>query len=165
MPTTYFPWRAAAAVLCLVAVGAIALAESPRSAKNPVAAAGQPAKPSDPLAGTLAVDPKVTGRDAESVMAKMLPARTDHPSDWQAGLEPLHYCGEPRLLPPCVPPPPCHPAWPPQPYDLIGVTGMPTSGPRYRGPCCPRAGTHDDGLLPRVHGLHDRAFDWFYRSK
>ena len=95
----------------------------------------------------------------------MLPPRTDSPADWQAGLEPLHSCGEPRLLPPCVPPPPCHPANPPRPFDLIGVAGMPTRGPIYRGPCQPRTGTHDCGPLPRVHRAHDRAFDWFYRAK
>gem|GEM_PF-4606326 len=98
-------------------------------------------------------------------VASMLPPRTDSPSDWYAGLEPLHHCGEPQLLPPCVPPPPCHPSYPPQPFDLISVTGRPTDGPRYRGPCCPRKGTHDDGPLPRVHRLHDHAFDMFYRTK
>jgi hypothetical protein len=95
----------------------------------------------------------------------MLPPRTDSPADWQAGVEPLHSCGEPRLLPPCVPPPPCHPANPPRPFDLIGVAGMPTRGPIYRGPCQPRTGTHDCGPLPRVHRVNDRAFDWFYRAK
>lgn len=95
----------------------------------------------------------------------MLPQRTDSPADWQAGVEPLHSCGEPRLLPPCVPPPPCHPAYPPRPFDLIGVAGMPTRGPIYRGPCQPKTGTHDCGPLPRVHRVHDRAFDWFYRAK
>ena len=95
----------------------------------------------------------------------MLPPRSDSPADWQAGVEPLHACGEPRLLPPCVPPPPCHPSNPPRPFDLIGVAGMPTRGPIYRGPCQPRTGTHDCGPLPRVHRVHDRAFDWFYRTK
>ena len=98
-------------------------------------------------------------------LATMLPPRTDSPADWHAGVEPLHSCGEPRLLPPCVPPPPCHPANPPRPFDLVGVNGVPTCGPIYRGPCQPRTGTHDGGPLPRMHRLHDRAFDWFYRPK
>ncbi len=165
MTTTSFRFTAVAAVHCIVTFGALAIVASARAEDFPVASWPPPAKAPDPLAGTLAIDPAVTGRDAEAVMAKMLPARTDQPSDWQAGLEPLHYCGEPRLLPPCVPPPPCHPAAPPQPYDLIGVPGMPTRGPRYRGPCCPKTGTHDDGPLPHVHRLHNRVFDWFYRTK
>ena len=49
--------------------------------------------------------------------------------------------------------------------DLIGVSGAPTCGPIYRGPCCPRTGTNDGGSLLRTHRLHDRAFDWFYRAK
>lgn len=161
---TLFP--AVVSVCFFLAAGMVAWAEPSSTGKAPVEAATQPPpKKSDPLAGTLAVDPAVTGKGADEVIAKMLPARTDSEYDWQAGLEPLHYCGEPRRLPPCVPPPPCHPAMPPQPYDLIGVNGMPTNGPRYRGPCCPKTGTHDDGPLPHLHRLHDRAFDWFYRTK
>jgi hypothetical protein len=108
----------------------------------------------------------VTGRKAEQIVAKLLKPRSDSQADWIAPLEPLHHCGEPRLLPPrCVPPPPCHPAQPPHPYDLVGVAGESTAGPIYRGPCCPRTGTHDDGPLPRVHRAHDRLFDWFYMWK
>ncbi|MFM7244578.1 MAG: hypothetical protein ACKO40_10480 [Planctomycetaceae bacterium] len=80
-------------------------------------------------------------------------------------VEPLHHCGEPRLLPTCVPPPPCHPSQPPQPFDLVGVRGAPTCGPIYRGPCAPRTGTHDDEPLPRVHRVHDRMVDWFYAPR
>jgi hypothetical protein len=123
-----------------------------------------PATP-DPLAGTPAIAPGATGYHGKADLARMLPSRTDSPSDWNAGLECLHECGEPRLLPPCVPPPPCHPSCPPQPLDLVGVSGMPTNGPRYRGPCCPRTGTHDNGPFSHVHRLHDRAFDRFYRTK
>jgi hypothetical protein len=119
----------------------------------------------DPLTGTEQIDPEKTGVDAEKVLARMLPSRSDSPADWHAGIEPLHFCGEPRLLAPCVPPPPCHPSQPPRPYDLIGVAGKPTCGPIYRGPCEPRTGSHDDSHLPRVHRLHDRFFDWFYTAR
>ena len=64
----------------------------------------------DPLADTPRIDPSTTGADAERTLATMLPPRSDAPPDWAAPLEPLHDCGEPRALPPCVPPPPCHPA-------------------------------------------------------
>jgi hypothetical protein len=89
------------------------------------------------------------------------PARAEE----AAPLEPLHRCGEPRLLPTCVPPPPCHPAEPPRPLDLVGVRGAPTCGPIYGGPCAPRTGTHDDGPLPRLHRVHDRMVDWFYAPR
>ncbi len=153
------------ALLCLPFVG-LADGVEPQPADRPidepsVATSLNP----DPLANTLPIRPEVTGPSAKSELAKILPPRTDSPLYWRAGLEPLHDCGEPRWLPPCIPPPPCHPSCPPQPFDLIGVDGMPTRGPRYRGPCCPRTGTHDDGPLPRLHRVHDRAFDWFYRTK
>lgn len=121
--------------------------------------------PADPLAGSPRIDPATTGPDAEAILATLLPPRSDAPFDWLAPLEPLHYCGEPRILPPCVPPPPCHPAAPPQPYDLIGVRGDSTCGPIYGGPCAPRTGSRDDGRLPRLHRVPDRLFDWFYRSR
>jgi len=121
--------------------------------------------PPDPLAGSPWIDPATTGPDAETILATLLPPRSDEPLDWVAPLEPLHACGEPRLLPPCVPPPPCHPALPPSPFDLVGVRGAPTCGPIYAGPCAPRTGSHDDGRLPRLHRVPDRLFDWFYRTR
>jgi len=60
----------------------------------------------DPLKGTPQVSPATTGQDATKVLAKMLKPRSDSWADWNASLEPLHRCGEPRALPPCVPPPP-----------------------------------------------------------
>jgi hypothetical protein len=111
------------------------------------------------------VDTAAPQPDPGDVLAKLLPPRTDSASDWYAPLEPLHRCGEPRLLPTCVPPPPCHPALPPRPYDLVGMPGAPTCGPIYRGPCAPRTGTHDNGPHPRIHRIHDRAFDWFYAPR
>jgi hypothetical protein len=132
--------------------------------REPVATAPTPSR-ADPLAGSPRVAPSATGRDAAALLQSMLPPRTDSPADWQAGPEPLHFCGEPRLLPTCIPPPPCHPSQPPRPLDLVGLPGGRTHGPRYRGPCCPRTGTHDAGPLPRVHRLHDRGFDWFYRAR
>lgn len=133
---------------------------------DPVVAAGSVAdRTPDPLRGTEQIDPATTGPDAARSIESLLPPRTDTLADWFAPLEPLHDCGEPRLLPPCVPPPPCHPALPPQPYDLVGVRGGPTCGPIYRGPCAPRTGTHDDGPHPRVHRIHDRLFDWFYAPR
>lgn len=127
----------------------------------PLPADGTP----DPLAGTPWVDPATSGVDAERALATMLPPRTDSPRDWQAPIEPLHDCGEPRALPPCVPPPPCHPSMPPAPYDLVGVRGEPSGGPIYEGPCAPRTGTHDDCPHPHVHRLSDRFFDAFYMWK
>lgn len=119
----------------------------------------------DPLKGTPLVSPEKTGQDANKVLAKMLKPRSDSWADWNAPLEPLHRCGEPRALPPCVPPPPCHPSMPPAPYDLVGVQGVPSGGPIYAGPCQPRTGTHDHCPHPHVHRLYDRFFDAFYMWK
>jgi len=119
----------------------------------------------DPLRDTPRIDPAATGADAARLLAAMVPERTDSPFDWQAPLEPLHDCGEPRALTPCVPPPPCHPSLPPRPLDLVGVVGEPSCGPIYRGPCAPRTGSHDNGPLPWLHRLHDRFVDAFYAPK
>ncbi len=121
--------------------------------------------PPDPLAGTPQIDPAVTGPDAETLLAGMLPPRDDSPADWQAGLEPLHRCGEPRALPPCVPPPPCHPTDPPRPYDLVGARGTASCGPIYGGPCAPRSGQERQGHLAWLHRIHDACFDRFYAPK
>lgn len=112
-----------------------------------------------------ATDTSVGRPDPGDVLSRLLPPRSDTAADWHAPLEPLHRCGEPRLLPTCVPPPPCHPALPPRPFDLVGLPGASTCGPIYRGPCAPRTGTHDDGPHPRIHRLHDRLFDWFYTPR
>lgn len=119
----------------------------------------------DPLKDTPRMSPEKTGQPAEKVLAKMLPPRSDSWADWSAPLEPLHRCGEPRALPPCVPPPPCHPSMPPAPLDLVGVQGVPSCGPIYDGPCQPRSGTHDNAPHPPLHRLADRFFDAFYRWK
>ena len=132
-----------------------------RAFDNPVAVEKIP----DPLTGTQQISPEQTGRDATAVLKKMLKPRSDSWADWTAPLESLHECGEPRALAPCVPPPPCHPSLPPVPYDLIGVRGVPSSGPIYDGPCEPRTGTHDHCPHPHRYWLHDRFFDWFYQWK
>lgn len=119
----------------------------------------------DPLRGTPHLSPEATGKDAMTILAKMLPGRSDSPYDWYAPVEPLHEGCEPYALSPCVPPPPCHPSEPPQPYDLVGVRGTPTSGPIYRGPCQPRTGTHDHCHCAWYHRLSDRLFDCFYMWK
>ncbi len=119
----------------------------------------------DPLKGTPQMSPEKTGQEASKVMAKMLKPRSDTWADWYAPLEPLHRCGEPRALPPCVPPPPCHPSMPPVPFDLVGVQGVPSGGPIYEGPCEPRTGTHDSCPRPHIHRLYDRFFDAFYMWK
>lgn len=154
-----------------VVMAACVLAATTRAADIGIVLA-EPAAPAtatthapDPLAGTPRIDPATTGPDAEAILASLLPPRSDSAADWHAPLEPLHHCGEPRRLPPCVPPPPCHPALPPCPYDLVGIHGMPTCGPRYGGPCAPRTGSRDDGRLPLLHRVPDRVFDWFYRSR
>lgn len=119
----------------------------------------------DPLRGTPAINPETTGADASIVLGTLLPGRTDSPYDWQAPVEPLHLPCEPRALPPCVPPPPCHPSEPPAPYDLVGVLGCPSGGPIYRGPCEPRTGTPHHGPFAWYHRLHDRFVDHFYMWK
>jgi hypothetical protein len=119
----------------------------------------------DPLRGTPLISPEATGRDALSILGKLMPGRSDSPYDWYAPVEPLHVGCEPYALPPCVPPPPCHPSEPPQPYDLVGLRGVPSGGPIYRGPCEPRTGTHDHCHFPWYHRLHDRFVDHFYRWK
>jgi len=119
----------------------------------------------DPLKGTPKIPADKTGQDAEKVLARMLKPRSDSWADWSSGVEPLHACGEPRALPPCVPPPPCHPSQPPDPYDLVGVPGEPSCGPIYEGPCAPRTGTHDACAHPHLHRLSDRFFDLFYMWK
>ncbi|MFM7107600.1 MAG: hypothetical protein ACKOZU_03210 [Planctomycetaceae bacterium] len=156
-------WLAATCLCCVAAVSAADLADSlgEPSSESTV----DPAPTPDPLAGSPWVDPATEGPDAERILASLLPPRSDSPADWSAPLEPLHDCGEPRVLEPCVPPPPCHPALPPQPFDLVGVRGDPTCGPIYGGPCAPRTGSHDAGRLPRLHRVPDRLFDWFYRSR
>ena len=112
-----------------------------------------------------AIDSVTTKTSINEILARTLPLRSDRPGDWLAGAEPLDACGEPRWIEPCIPLPPCHPSHPPLPYDLVGVAGDPTCGPIYRGPCCPRTGTHEDGPLPRLHWVNDRLFDAFYRAK
>ena len=145
-------------VLALVA----AATQSTSAAKAAEDSAG---KLSDPLKGTPRISPEKTGQEANKVLAKMLKPRSDSWADWNAPIEPLHRCGEPRALPPCVPPPPCHPSMPPAPYDLVGMQGVPSGGPIYEGPCQPRTGTHDDCPHPHVHRLYDRFFDLFYKWK
>jgi hypothetical protein len=115
-----------------------------------------------PPAGVLPSIEVDDSRVAE-LLEKLVPARSDAPYDWLAPRLDLAGPGEPRLLSPCVPPAPCHPAYPPWPLDLIGVAGAPTCGPRYRGPCEPRLGSHDSRRFPRLHAACDAAFDAFYR--
>ncbi|MFM1997000.1 MAG: hypothetical protein RLZZ111_1387 [Planctomycetota bacterium] len=141
------------------------LAPAPWRSEAAAEEAAAARKSPDPLAGTPKIKPEQTGQSAEQILARLARPRTDSWADWVAPLEPLHYCGEPRALAPCVPPPPCHPSQPPAPYDLVGVRGEPTCGPIYDGPCAPRTGTHDDGPHPRLHRAHDRFFDWFYMWK
>jgi hypothetical protein len=122
--------------------------------------------PDPALAAEKAAIDRVSSKTTiDEILTGALPRRTDRAGDWLAGAEPLHRCGEPRWIEPCIPLPPCHPSHPPHPYDLVGVAGEPTCGPIYRGPCCPRTGTHDAGPLPRVHRVHDRLFDAFYQTK
>lgn len=136
----------------------------PRRVPRVVALTHSQVRP-DPLRGTPAVKPEATGVDASKVIDRLLPTRSDSPYDWYAPVEPLHQPCEPRALPPCVPPPPCHPSEPPQPYDLVGVSGCPSGGPIYRGPCEPRTGMPHDGPFAWYHRLHDRFVDHFYMWK
>lgn len=121
--------------------------------------------PRDRLADTPKIAPTKTGRDADAMLERLLPPRSDIPADWHASVECLHGPGEPRALTPCVPPPPCDPSQPPQPFDLVGVAGTPSCGPIYRGPCEPRSARHHHGVFAWYHHLCDRMFDHFYRSK
>ena len=113
-------------------------------------------------------DPNQTGFEvptdatSASLLQELVPNRSDSPADWFAPLERLYQCGEPRILCPLVPPPPCHPALPPAPYDLVGIPGSPSSGPLYEGPCKPRAGSRDHCRWPTLRRLHDSFVDHFY---
>lgn len=178
--------RAAACLLVAWLVarpGTAGGADAPAPARTPGGgAAGSGAAPPSPrarpsmnstrqhagasLAGEkAAVDTITAATTIDEILAWTLPPRSDRARDWLAGAEPLHRCGEPRWIEPCIPPPPCHPSFPPAPWDLLGVAGDPTGGPIYAGPCCPRTGSHDAGPHPTLHRLHDRLFDAFYRPK
>ena len=133
----------------------VLVAQRPDDAKLPI----------DRLADTPKVDASQTGRDADAILQKLLPPRSDTSADWYASDECLHGPGEPRALAPCVPPPPCDPSQPPHPYDLVGVHGTPSCGPIYRGPCEPRSARNHHGVFAWYHHLRDRMFDHFYRSK
>lgn len=141
--------------------GGAAKGASPSSRRAVTKGGGDPAL----AAEKAAIDGVTKATSIDEILARTLPRRSDRRLDWSAGAEPLHRCGEPRWIEPCIPLPPCHPSHPPHPYDLVGVDGEPTCGPIYRGPCCPRTGTHDDGPLPRLHRVNDRLFDAFYRTK
>ncbi|MFM8736032.1 MAG: hypothetical protein ACKOC8_12680 [Pirellulales bacterium] len=167
MIATFFAIRRAAGRAWILPAAIAAFSGAP-AAERSVSAAEEPrgvVQSPDPLTGTEAIDPSVTWTPAADGVASMLPPRSDTAADWIAPLDPLHFCGEPRLLPTCVPPPPCHPALPPQPHDLVGTRGKPTPGPIYRGPCAPRAGSGDCRPCPRAHRVHDRLFDWFYNPR
>ena len=88
-------WHRTQSLLPAVAVTAAMLMARGTCAKDLDVRPGE--KPGD-----TAVIQSETGR----MLATLLPPRTDNVSDWYAPLEPLHRCGEPRLLPTCVPPPP-----------------------------------------------------------
>lgn len=102
---------------------------------------------------------------AAAVSPHAVPAAEMPAERWAAPEECLYRRGEPRVLAACVPPPPCDPSKPPNPYDLVGVAGVPTCGPIYRGPCEPRTGSHDDLHFWRWHRAWDRLFDLFYTAK
>lgn len=125
------------------------------------AAANRP--PSAPV-GSLP-DTTTVERETVALLERLLPPRTDTTGDWMAGSTCLHAPGDPRWLTPCIPGPPCDPSLPPHPFDLVGARGVATAGPIYRGPCAPRAGSHDCGPAPRLHRVHDALFDRFYRTK
>jgi hypothetical protein len=116
-------------------------------------------EPADPNQTGFEVPPDAT---PESLLQELVPDRSDSPADWFAPVERLYQCGEPRILCPLVPPPPCHPVHPPAPYDLVGVPGSPSSGPLYEGPCRPRAGSRDHCRWPTLRRLHDGFVDHFY---
>ena len=99
---------------------------------------------------------------AESLLNELVPRRSDTLSDWHPQSDRLYQCGEPRILCPIIPPPPCHPTQPPFHFDLIGDIGTPTGGPLYNGPCCPRAGSRDDYRWPVARRIHDTFVDYFY---
>jgi hypothetical protein len=169
VPNVALPITVPRRVPRVIALAQPAELAQPLEASEPVdegvaQAAAETAVP-DPLKGTPAIKPETTGIDALKVLDRLLPGRSDTPYDWYAPVEPLHQSCEPRALPPCVPPPPCHPSEPPNPYDLVGVTGWPSCGPIYRGPCAPRTGTPHDGMFAWYHRLHDRFFDHFYKWK
>ena len=99
---------------------------------------------------------------AESLLNELVPRRSDTLSDWNPQSGRLYQCGEPRILCPNIPPPPGHPTQPLFHFDLIGDTGIPTGGPLYNGPCCPRAGSRDEYRWPVARRIHDTFVDYFY---
>ena len=68
---------------------------------------------------------------------------------------------EPRWICPRQLPAPCDPTQPQHPYDLIGVMGLATNGPRYTGPCELRS---DDPCTPAWKRPFNRFVDCFYRK-
>lgn len=66
---------------------------------------------------------------------------------------------EPRWICPRQLPAPCDPTQPQHPYDLIGVMGIATNGPRYTGPCKLRS---DDPCTPAWKRPFNRFVDCFY---
>lgn len=142
------------------------VAKAPRDEAPPAIDGRDEAKsPPDVLKRTPRIDETKTGRDADTLLRKLLPGRSDTSADWYTSTECLHAPGEPRALSPCIPPPPCDPSTPPHPFDLVGVAGAPSCGPIYRGPCEPRSARNHHGVFAWCHHLGDRLFDCFYRSK
>ncbi len=153
-------WMPLAMTWLMVSTGAAQLPEPDRPASVPAATeVVERAEPSDPNQTGFEVPPDAT---PQSLLEELVPDRNDSPGDWFAPLERLYRCGEPRILCPLVPPPPCHPTQPPAPADLVGVPGSPSSGPLYEGPCKPRAGSRDHCRWPTLRRLHDGFVDRFY---
>ncbi len=151
---------------CFVAAGVLLMWTAAAGASAEDQPAGPP--PAEVVERGEAADPNQTGFEvaadatAASLLAELVPGRSDSPTDWYAPLERLYACGEPRILCPFVPPPPCHPAQPPAPDDFVGVAGFPTGGPLYEGPCKPRAGSRDHCRWPTIRRWHDALVDRFY---
>jgi len=155
---------------CRLASGLLAIALLSRFAlgSSPAEAVETPSAVTGTIELGAAADPNQTGFEvpadatAQSLLEELVPSRSDSARDWYAPLEPLYRCGEPRILCPLIPPPPCHPTQPPAAYDLVGVPGSPGSGPLYEGPCKPRAGSRDHCRWPTLRRAHDAFVDRFY---
>jgi len=153
-------WMPLAMIVLMGSTGSAQPPEPVRPAPQPAATeVVEQAEPADPNQTGFEVSPDAT---PQSLLIELVPDRSDSPADWFAPLQRLYQCGEPRILCPLVPPPPCHPTQPPAPDDFVGVPGSPSSGPLYEGPCKPRAGSRDHCRWPTLRRLQDGFVDRFY---
>ena len=116
----------------------------------------------------LAINPNQTDFEVasnptlKSRLNHLVPQRSDSPSDWQNHSDARYRYGEPRILCPTVPPPPCHPTQSTLQFDRVGITEIPTHGPLCNGPCCRRSESRDGCPWPIARYIQDAFTNYFY---